>query len=219
LKVTIAGESAGAMSVMALYFSKAAKGLFHQAISQSGVLNTPFLTADRDSSYHFRYFYRIETHFSVLFIVMPFISSLASHVDCDQSGSTASIIKCLKLVTLDNQSIVISLKFILKISFQKTTEEIVSVLRDKGMHSPSSTFDPISYIFVVDDFSPEPILSGDPLDLIQDGFFNDVPLMIGTNKDEGFMFVNRFVPNNLLTMTKEIWETKGSAMLLGRLIQ
>ena len=40
-EVTIAGESAGSMSVMALYLSNAAKGLFHGAIAQSGVLNMP----------------------------------------------------------------------------------------------------------------------------------------------------------------------------------
>ena len=40
-KVTIAGESAGSMSVMTLYLSNAAKGLFHGAIAQSGVLNMP----------------------------------------------------------------------------------------------------------------------------------------------------------------------------------
>ena len=42
-KVTIAGESAGSMSVMTLYLSNAAKGLFHGAIAQSGVLNIPLL--------------------------------------------------------------------------------------------------------------------------------------------------------------------------------
>ena len=42
-KVTIAGESAGAMSVMALYLSKAAEGLFHGAIAQSGVINMPMM--------------------------------------------------------------------------------------------------------------------------------------------------------------------------------
>ena len=42
-EVTIAGESAGSMSVMALYLSNAAKGLFHGAIAQSGVLNMPML--------------------------------------------------------------------------------------------------------------------------------------------------------------------------------
>ena len=42
-KVTIAGESAGSMSVMTLYLSNAAKGLFHGAIAQSGVLNMPML--------------------------------------------------------------------------------------------------------------------------------------------------------------------------------
>ena len=39
IKVTIAGESAGSMSVMALYVSKQTKGLFHNAIAQSGNIN------------------------------------------------------------------------------------------------------------------------------------------------------------------------------------
>ena len=42
-EVTIAGESAGSMSVMALYLSNAAKGLFHGAIAQSMVLNMPMM--------------------------------------------------------------------------------------------------------------------------------------------------------------------------------
>ena len=38
-KITIFGESAGSMSVMAHILSKRSKGLFHQAIAQSGALN------------------------------------------------------------------------------------------------------------------------------------------------------------------------------------
>ena len=54
LKVTIAGESAGSMSVIALYLSKAAKGLFHGAIAQSGVMNMPMLYQNEPSINHFR---------------------------------------------------------------------------------------------------------------------------------------------------------------------
>ena len=54
LKVTIAGESAGSMSVMALYLSKSAKGLFHGAIAQSGVLNMPMLYQNEPPINHFR---------------------------------------------------------------------------------------------------------------------------------------------------------------------
>ena len=54
LKVTIAGESAGSMSVIALYLSKAAKGLFQGAIAQSGVMNMPMLYQNEPSINHFR---------------------------------------------------------------------------------------------------------------------------------------------------------------------
>ena len=58
-KVTIAGESAGSMSVLALYLSKAAEGLFHRAIAQSGVLNIPMLYQTESPINHFKYVYVI----------------------------------------------------------------------------------------------------------------------------------------------------------------
>ena len=41
IKVTIDGESAGSMSVMALYTTRQSKGLFHKAIAQSGTVAGP----------------------------------------------------------------------------------------------------------------------------------------------------------------------------------
>ncbi len=47
-RVTIAGESAGALSVMYLMASPAARGLFHKAVAQSAyMISTPELKADR----------------------------------------------------------------------------------------------------------------------------------------------------------------------------
>lgn len=86
------------------------------------------------------------------------------------------------------------------------------------MNSPAAgqTFIPIPFLVSLDDFSPDPILSSDPLKLIQDGIFNDVPLMIGSNKDEGHLFVGKYLSSDLFTMNPEIWRRRGPALLLGR---
>ena len=40
---------------------------------------------------------------------------------------------------------------------------------------------------MIDDskFNSNPIFASDPIDMIKRGIFNDVPLMIGANEDEG----------------------------------
>ena len=46
------------------------------------------------------------------------------------------------------------------------------------------------YSAAIDDskFSSNPFFSDDPYKMLQNGEFNDVPLMIGANKDEGMLF-------------------------------
>ena len=39
----------------------------------------------------------------------------------------------------------------------------------------------------IDDFNTDPFIPKDPLDMIEAGEFNDVPLILGNNKDEGLM--------------------------------
>ena len=46
-------------------------------------------------------------------------------------------------------------------------------------------------------FSSNPFFSDDPYKILQKGEFNDVPLMIGANKDEGDLFTSIGLPPSI----------------------
>ena len=51
---------------------------------------------------------------------------------------------------------------------------------------------PIVFKPYIDDFSQDPFVPKDPWDIIKSGEFNDVPLIIGNNKDEGLISASNF---------------------------
>ena len=63
LKVTIFGESAGAMSVFYHYLSPQSKGLFHGAIAQSGTATSTYLAVNKNPIYYARYTAKIDIMF------------------------------------------------------------------------------------------------------------------------------------------------------------
>ncbi|XP_025892292.1 fatty acyl-CoA hydrolase precursor, medium chain-like isoform X2 [Nothoprocta perdicaria] len=71
--VTIAGESAGGISVSALVLSPLAKGLFHKAISESGTAIRNLFTDDPEQQ----------------------AQAIATAADC-QTSSSAALVKCLR---------------------------------------------------------------------------------------------------------------------------
>ena len=79
---------------------------------------------------------------------------------------------------------------------------------------PENEFEWIPKAFkpVVDDYSSDPFLPGEPLELIERGQFSSVPLIVGANQHEGQLFMlskpklqefleekwNQYIPNSLL---------------------
>ncbi len=62
LQVTIFGESAGSVCVLAHVLSPQSKGLFHAAIAESGSPMSVFARQDRKPAYYARYcFFKLET--------------------------------------------------------------------------------------------------------------------------------------------------------------
>ena len=57
---------------------------------------------------------------------------------------------------------------------------------------PQLELNPIPFKPYVDDFNTDPFLPKDPLDMIESGEYNDVPLIMGNNKDEGLMTAMTF---------------------------
>jgi carboxylesterase type B len=51
---------------------------------------------------------------------------------------------------------------------------------------------PLVFKPYIDDFSQDPFIPKDPWDIINTGEFNDVPLIIGNNKDEGLNIASEF---------------------------
>ena len=60
------------------------------------------------------------------------------------------------------------------------------------------------------------ILTKDPLYMIDNLEFNDVPLILGSNSGEGVTFVPKFLPANPAKYIKEHWNTKISQLLIRR---
>ena len=113
--------------------------------------------------------------------------TLAASLGCDPESSTEDIYACLN--KLDSSQL------------------IKPPLPENEFEWFPKTFKP-----VVDDYAAEPFLPGEPLELIERGEFNKVPLIIGANLHEGQLFMlskpklqefleerwNQYIPNSLL---------------------
>ena len=93
---------------------------------------------------------------------------MAEHAGCNSTEPNSLIISCL----------------------QRADEStIASIMRYKFLHSKSGNYIPNPFLPVLDDFDEgdHQIFTKDPLEMIQNMEFNDVPLILGTNKDESQM--------------------------------
>eukprot|EP00095_Tigriopus_kingsejongensis_P001175 maker-scaffold415_size178368-snap-gene-0.31 protein:Tk01175 transcript:maker-scaffold415_size178368-snap-gene-0.31-mRNA-1 annotation:"venom carboxylesterase-6-like" len=171
--VTICGDSAGGTSVMTLMVSEAAKGLFHQAISQSGpLLHNPSTFLGENPAYY--------------------ASSFIEAAGCDGSQTTQIILKCLQKQDLEN------------------------IVGHSNMFERFFLM-PNPWKPIVDgNFSKDPILADHPKALLQSGKFNQVPLIMGSTKDEGAMYLPQFLRHpDRMAEVNENFDVFGPILLLG----
>ena len=144
-RVTIFGESAGALSVGYLFLSPPAKGLFHRAIMQSGAP-----TSQR-------------------YIMAGARGTL------DQAFETGKRFAA-KLGCADEKDPAAAMR-------GKTTEEIMEATRR-----------PVDFIFKSDGLTFAPVVDGRllpaaPEELLAKGRYHNVPVIVGTNRDEASVFI------------------------------
>jgi para-nitrobenzyl esterase len=155
-RVTAFGESAGGMNTFALLLSPLAQGLFQRAISQSGML-----------------------------ITTP-ITSAENAVDAQQPGSVNSSTELLSRL-LQADAIAPDRDKALQILAQWNGERVMAYLRAK---SPLELLEQMQGTQM--GLYPAPNLlrdglvlpAGEPLQHLQRGEFNRVPVILGTNRDE-----------------------------------
>jgi carboxylesterase type B len=76
-----------------------------------------------------------------------------------------------------------------------------------------------SHLFkpVVDSHAKEAFIPEEPLALLTSGEFNNVPMIIGSNKDEGLFVLNMAMQNsNIVDALDSDWDSVVSSMLLKR---
>ena len=98
---------------------------------------------------------------------------------------------------------------------------IASIMKNKFLQGKTGTYVPNPFLPVMDYFNGEKtsILTKDPLDMIDNLEFNDVPLILGSNSGEGMTFVPKFLPANPAKYIKEHWNTNIlSELLIGRYV-
>ena len=101
--------------------------------------------------------------------------TLAEYAGCNSTESNSLILLCL----------------------QRADEYVIaSIMKNKFLLSETGNYLPNPFLPVMDNFNGESnhILTKDPLDMIDNFEFNDVPLILGTNSGEGITFLPKFLP-------------------------
>jgi carboxylesterase type B len=95
--------------------------------------------------------------------------------------------------------------------------DAVKIQELTNLHPQMSMF-PVVFKPYVDDFSSNPFVPKDPWELIESGSFEDVPLIIGNNNDEGLAFVYDFyLDSDLADDLRNRWnEDLGPLFIAGR---
>lgn len=159
-KVTIFGESAGGFSVCWHLQSPSSRGLFRAAIMESGSCDSPafFSTMDRGVAWSLE---------------------MAAAVGCNGTAATsAEVVSCLRA--------------------KPTAEVMVPMVRELNKHWPYGDSRMPAYLPPLSPIMPwGPVIDGayqgcvgKPYDLFRKGHghFNDVPVIFGTNLNEGSIF-------------------------------
>ncbi|RZC40159.1 juvenile hormone esterase [Asbolus verrucosus] len=153
-RVTIFGQSAGGGSVSLHLISPSSRGLFQQAISQSGVA--------------------LNLWAKPLNILQPNVTAaLASFVGCaDHLGNSSGLVQCLRKVDA----------FDLTESGDKFKYFSIEPLTPYSIVTEQKT-----------DANPNPFLTKEPLEYLQNGEFQKVPWIVGNVQDEGILRVAQLV--------------------------
>ena len=195
-RVTIFGGSTGAFSVCSHYVSPASRGLFAQAIMESASCSS---ASGTDTEF-----------FAAKAQAMAFGRLYARSVGCNQTG--AALLSCLRSLRPGDlmKNFLAPLKKNWNWPFKPHTHTLTP-----AEHAALPPLAPvIPWGFVVD--GSEAGLPDVPLNMIRRGSFAKVPLMAGTNKDEGTIFapmVTYAVPNasipispgSLLNILHHVW--------------
>lgn len=178
-RVTIAGESAGAFSVAWHLTSPRSAGLFHGAILESGTFDTP-------------------QFFQPLVDAVAFNSLYAAALGCpkDASGSDASQLECMRKLPADQMLIALG------DDFNPDWPCVVPGRCPPGVEAAHAHFaaSPTSQraLPALSPLMPwGPAIDGVvlldlPFETLKKGNFNRVPVVMGTNKNEGSIFIPIF---------------------------
>jgi len=166
-KVTIFGESAGAMSAHALTLSPKAYGLFSGAIFESGTM----LLVREDPKIS-------KTHRAA--------QGVARYFNCSSTYYDQRMLDCLQDLTVEDMVTGTSLV---------TPDGVVEDGEDSA-----------EWIPIIDWFSRDPVLPHDYLTAMTNGFFNRVPIMTGTVKNDGGLAYPEIEYG-------EFWNNNGAAFL------
>jgi para-nitrobenzyl esterase len=159
-KVTIQGESAGAMSVMFHLVSPASQGLFHGAIEESGTLAQGCFFQNRSDSFKFN-------------------RQWAAIKGCTSTGS--ELLSCLRKLPASDFMIGAA-QMVKDWTARLTHSTLPSDIPDWAC----ALFPTNAWGAVVDGSTDG--LPDWPLKLLEEGKFNKVPLISGANVNGGFMF-------------------------------
>jgi carboxylesterase type B len=178
-KVTIFGESAGAFSVAWHVASPRSKDLFSAAISESGSFEVP-------------------QFFQPLVDAVTFNTAYGAALGCGNADSAAAL-ACLR--TLSTERIMLSLADWLNPNWPNVGSgpAAISQLREiwgKLIGSASGVSSPtLPALAPVMPWGPAidgVVLLTSPLAAVRAGTFNNVPMILGTNKNEGSIFIPIF---------------------------
>lgn len=120
---------------------------------------------------------------------MPNSRSLAAEVRCDPEASSKHVMECLqKVSTISWKVTQLSNAFLTKqVDGQALVDKVFFLEEFENFPNP---FKP-----VVDDFAKQPFLPKEPSELMAKGQFNKVPMIIGSNEQEGLLVMNGFMSN------------------------
>jgi len=203
-RVTIFGESAGAISVCYHYASEASQGLFHAAIMQSGSCDT-------------------SSFFQPMELASNYSQAYAERLGCGsrRDDDAAQLLSCLREKsalevmqaatqwhpfaqrTTTAQMLLEAAAATASASGSVRTPDLGSINTVEEMLAAhrSPLLDPLMPFGPVIDGSPEGLIELPLTTLQRGGFKTAVPLLIGTNKNEGNLFV--VAPTEIVPTTLE----------------